>query len=250
MAAVIERTQGLSEGITRAWIRQVTKALAYIHANGVVHRDLKPENVMITDLDRGEGARMLARARAVLIDFNVARTFGVDEDPLATVTGTPAFRPPELLHGWEYDQSVDIWGLGAICYCAIAGNFSNLYVLFPFQEKKETEVLKKELTSVRDTEPEFKQDAWKSAQAARYFVCDCLKVVSTMRPSAECLLKHEFLAGPKTEERRAVGRHNTAEFLRSNSRDFGALQPDLGRAQKLGSCPAAPNVEVLVPAKA
>ena len=73
---------------------------------------------MITDLDHGEGARMLERARAVLIDFNVARTFDINDEPMATCTGTPAFRSPEIMHGWEYDQSVDIWGLGAIVYAS------------------------------------------------------------------------------------------------------------------------------------
>src|SRR6185503_10561131 len=44
-----------------AILRDVAKALAYAHAEGVVHRDIKPENVL------------LSAGTAVVIDFGIAK---------------------------------------------------------------------------------------------------------------------------------------------------------------------------------
>ena len=46
-------------------MRQVLKAVEYLHSQDVVHRDLKPDNILIASLHNG--------ARIVLTDFGNAR---------------------------------------------------------------------------------------------------------------------------------------------------------------------------------
>jgi tRNA A-37 threonylcarbamoyl transferase component Bud32 len=72
---------------------QLSDALAYMHCRGVFHRDIKPSNIGFTE-----------RGAAKLLDFGLA---GVDEQE----GGTPAYLPPEILHGAAGDEAVDLWGL-------------------------------------------------------------------------------------------------------------------------------------------
>ncbi|MEO3858349.1 protein kinase [Acrocarpospora sp. B8E8] len=90
---------------------QILDALCTAHAAGVLHRDVKPENVLLS----GDN-------RVVLTDFGIAT---MTEDPGLTmtgsITGTPAFMPPERLMGQPATPESDLWSLGATIYAAVEG---------------------------------------------------------------------------------------------------------------------------------
>ena len=85
----------------------VARAVAAIHAVGLVHRDLKPGNVLLT----AQGPKV--------IDFGIARGVG-DEGLTKTgmVAGSPPYMAPEQLVTGEFGPASDVFSLGAIMHYA------------------------------------------------------------------------------------------------------------------------------------
>jgi serine/threonine protein kinase len=104
--------QGLSPDQALAYLEQMARALAAIHAVGVLHRDLKPANVM-----------MRADDTLALIDFGVAKQlrFSVDLTRTGEIFGTPYYMSPEQGHGEPVDARSDIYGLGMIFFEMLTG---------------------------------------------------------------------------------------------------------------------------------
>ena len=99
-------------------LRDVARALAYAHRQGVVHRDIKPENILLSD-----GA-------AVVTDFGVARalraafgTKGLEAlTQMGSQLGTPAYMSPEQAAGDpDVDLRADLYSFGVMAYELLAG---------------------------------------------------------------------------------------------------------------------------------
>ena len=99
-------------------LRDVARALAYAHRQGVVHRDIKPDNVLIS-----EGA-------AVVTDFGIAKAISASRTSSGNATltqvgtsiGTPAYMAPEQAAGDpDIDHRADIYALGAMAYELLSG---------------------------------------------------------------------------------------------------------------------------------
>ncbi len=85
----------------------VARAVAAIHAVGLVHRDLKPGNVLLT----AQGPKV--------IDFGIAR--GVGEEGMTKtgmVAGSPPYMAPEQLVTGEFGPASDVFSLGSILHYA------------------------------------------------------------------------------------------------------------------------------------
>jgi len=93
---------------------QIAQGLAAAHAQGVIHRDVKPANVMLH-----EGA-----TRVRLMDFGLARV-AFDNADLTShdhAVGTPAYMAPEQIRGNSIDARADLFSLGCVMYCMVAGH--------------------------------------------------------------------------------------------------------------------------------
>ena len=85
----------------------VARAVAAIHAVGLVHRDLKPGNVLLT------------AAGPKVIDFGIAR--GVSDASLTRtgmVAGSPPYMAPEQLTNGRFGPGSDVFSLAAILHYA------------------------------------------------------------------------------------------------------------------------------------
>jgi serine/threonine-protein kinase len=94
-------------------LRDVARATAFAHRNGVVHRDLKPENILME-----EGMR------PVIADFGLAKWQPHETMLTRTgqVLGTPHYMSPEQASGRsDCDQTSDVYSLGSILYCLTTG---------------------------------------------------------------------------------------------------------------------------------
>ncbi len=92
---------------------QVSDALGYAHAQGVVHRDIKPENIL------------LSGGHALVADFGIARALSEGGDRKLTQTGmsmgTPYYMAPEQASGEAVGPPADIYSLGCMLYEMLAG---------------------------------------------------------------------------------------------------------------------------------
>jgi serine/threonine protein kinase len=88
--------------------RQVTEALAYVHAKGIRHCDLKPGNILLD-----------ARGRALVADFGQAHL----SSDLSPALGTFFYMAPEQadLARPIPDTRWDVYGLGALFYHMVTG---------------------------------------------------------------------------------------------------------------------------------
>ncbi len=97
-------------------LRDITKALSYAHAHGVVHRDIKPDNIL------------LSAHAATVTDFGVAKALTQAANRGATLTeagialGTPAYMAPEQATADpNVDARADLYALGVIAYEMLIG---------------------------------------------------------------------------------------------------------------------------------
>jgi WD40 repeat protein len=93
------------------WVRDLARALAHAHTEGIVHRDVKPGNVMLD-----------ARNRPRLMDFGLARREGGGDDAGAAA-GTPLYMAPEQARGdrQQIGPACDQYALGVILYELLTG---------------------------------------------------------------------------------------------------------------------------------
>lgn len=93
---------------------EVSDALSYAHARGVIHRDIKPENILL------EGGH------AVVADFGIARAVSAAGGERLTQTGmsvgTPAYMSPEQAVADDaLDGRSDLYSLACVVYEMLAG---------------------------------------------------------------------------------------------------------------------------------
>jgi serine/threonine-protein kinase len=136
---MIERGAHLDNVTALSITVQVAKALAHVHAQGLLHRDVKPGNVMID-----------ATGRARLIDLGLVRRMrpanaegGADE---AITVGTVAYISPEQARGRaDLDVRSDIYSLGVTLYHMVVGDV-------PFQGDSDYEVMAKQILKELDSQ--------------------------------------------------------------------------------------------------
>ncbi len=120
LSARLDREGRLPNAEAVRIMRDVARALAYAHAQGVAHRDIKPGNVLLTS-----GA-------AVVADFGIAKalaaglhTSGDDHGTLTRIgmsVGTPAYMAPEQAAGDpRTDHRADLYSFGLMAYEMLTG---------------------------------------------------------------------------------------------------------------------------------
>jgi serine/threonine protein kinase len=101
------------------WGADLARAVAALHAEGVVHRDITPANLLLrpTRADQTGGGTH----RIVLADLGLAKHIA-EASGLTQAVGTPSYMAPE--QGREsggFDERADVYAIGAVTYALLTG---------------------------------------------------------------------------------------------------------------------------------
>ena len=171
------------EKLVQKLMRQILLGVQTLHENGIIHRDIKLENILIKyNNDYDELTKNLYNSTIKIIDFNMSCKTNVF-DP-KTIVGTPINMAPTIVKNMNngpkiYNEKVDIWSLGTICYEMIFGKplFSGFTQKEVYQKIVNNKVIIPKTISVE----------------ARKFLYKMLRKDGFNRLSASELLKHDFI---------------------------------------------------------
>nr|CAB3264139.1 myosin light chain kinase family member 4-like [Phallusia mammillata] len=164
------------------FMRQIIKAVQYLHKNLILHLDLKPENILC--LDR-------TTHHIKIIDFGLARKY-IPRQKLVVQWGTPEFMAPEVLNYEVVSFPSDMWSVGVICYILLSG-------ISPFLGDSDSETME----NIADCAWDFDEHPFKNvSEEAKDFISRLLVIAKSGRMSATQCLRHEWLATPLTTRRR------------------------------------------------
>jgi eukaryotic-like serine/threonine-protein kinase len=233
--------------------KQICLGLSVAHGQNppIIHRDIKPQNILVGYEENG--------LRARISDFGLAKSVN-PLTLLATVAGTPTFKPPEVFKKHKSDScSADTWAVGTTLYLLLTN-------MLPFKTPNEygwgdTSHLEKELLPPSSINPDTNKvlddivkKALKVNPSERYQnATELLEALNKWDPddreptTYQAREKTEItpLSGvSNAEEAIAVALEyknegkltEAAEFLESKFNDFPELREKYRNAVKLWRC--------------
>lgn len=169
-----------SEDDVRNVIRNLLRAIAFLHSNFITHRDLKLENLLLENAENPNSLK--------LCDFGLSTRFKRGEK-LQKSLGTIDYVAPEVLDG-DYTEKCDLWSVGVICYELLTG-------LSPFHAPTIDETMGK----IFDGVLLFEDATWKHfSPNAITFIKSLVKEDVEKRLSAVQALDHRWLQTPDKQE--------------------------------------------------
>ena len=168
-------------------MKQILLGVKFLHDNGIIHRDLKLNNILLKyNNDYNLNNLNILSAQVKIIDFNLSYIKN-NSEPISAV-GTLQNMAPSIIHNLNnnekqnYDEKVDIWSLGTLCYEMLFGT--------PLFQNMTNEEICNNIINANVVVP--KKNIL--IQAREFLYC-MLQKDKNYRYSASQLLKHQFIIG-------------------------------------------------------
>ncbi|OHT06864.1 STE family protein kinase [Tritrichomonas foetus] len=154
----------MKESLVLCIIRDVSRALKYIHSLKMIHSDVKPQNILFSKT-----------GDVKLADFGIIHNQdSISIQKTGEKDGSPLYMAPEMLSGRPVDSSIDIWALGITAFEMLTG--------VPLK-----------LTGFENIKEWIQQNKPKWSDDMKKLLISMLEINPSMRPSAESLLKTTIL---------------------------------------------------------
>uniref|UniRef100_A0A1I8GS61 Protein kinase domain-containing protein n=1 Tax=Macrostomum lignano TaxID=282301 RepID=A0A1I8GS61_9PLAT len=186
-SVMMELDRGLSESQIQFVCLEMTRALHYLHGNGIIHRDLKAGNVLLT-----------SDAVVKLADFGVSAIGDSPDVRRGTFIGSQYWMAPEVMacetvDNQGYDVRADVWSLG-VTLIELA------QMLPPHHNLQPARVT---IRVIKGDPPRLSRPSlW--SQGFHGFLSRCLVKPPEMRATTQELLTADFIARLGEADRRAL----------------------------------------------
>ncbi|KAK7605222.1 hypothetical protein V9T40_007080 [Parthenolecanium corni] len=193
-------------------VKDLAKALNFLHNKGIAHRDLKPENILCVYRDQLSPVKICDFDLASAIQFNSGHNGPLSTPQLLTPVGSAEYMAPEVVDTFVgddcnyYDKRCDMWSLGVVTYILLCGYapFSGNCGYNCGWERGESCRACQELLfrSIQGGHYEFPERDWASiSDEAKDLIRKLLVKDAHRRLSAAEVLKHPWInPGPKDND--------------------------------------------------
>ena len=151
------------------YLIQICLALNHIHKKKIIHRDIKSGNIFLT-----KGGLVK------LGDFGISKGFKNTWEKAKSKVGTPYYLSPEIINSKPYDSKSDIWALGVLLY-------EMMTFKMPFNANSLPALSLKILRGIYQCPSSY------YSKDLINLVKQCLTIEPKRRPSAEMILKTNFI---------------------------------------------------------
>ena len=151
------------------YLIQICLALNHIHKKKIIHRDIKSGNIFLT-----KGGLVK------LGDFGISKGFKNTWEKAKSKVGTPYYLSPEIINSKPYDSKSDIWALGVLLY-------EMMTFKMPFNANSLPALSLKILRGIYQCPSSY------YSKDLINLVKQCLTIEPKRRPSAEMILKMNFI---------------------------------------------------------